>query len=81
MDILKKREKNANNKRETKLPFSVFICPKANSEKIEDYRQVFTDIVSNRIQEKYKWIIKEKIMKFMQKIIGWDSYFISTVVC
>ncbi len=54
MDILKKREKNTNNKRETKLPFSVFICPKANSEKIEDYRQVFTDIVSNKIQEKYK---------------------------
>ena len=37
-----------------KLPFAVFICPKSNDGDIGDYKQVFTDIISDRIQEKFK---------------------------
>ena len=42
-------------KQEDKLPFAVFICPKSNVGDAQDYKQVFTDIISDRIQEKYKW--------------------------
>lgn len=37
-----------------KLPFAVFICPKSNIGELDDYKQVFTDIISDRIKEKYK---------------------------
>ena len=37
-----------------KLPFAVFICPKSNDGDIQDYKQVFTDIISDRIKQKYK---------------------------
>ena len=37
-----------------KLPFAVFICTKSNAHELEDYKQVFTDIISDRIKEKYK---------------------------
>ena len=43
-----------NKKAKDKLPFAVFICPKSNIGKNEDYKQVFTDIISDRIKEKYK---------------------------
>lgn len=51
MNILEKKDidKNARDK----LPFAVFICPKYNCNEIQDYKQVFTDIISDRIQEKY----------------------------
>ena len=42
-------------KQKDKLPFAVFICPKSNVGDTQDYKQVFTDIISDRIQEKYKW--------------------------
>ena len=57
MDILEKRndkDTNMNKKAKDKLPFAVFICPKSNIGKNEDYKQVFTDIISDRIKEKYK---------------------------
>ena len=37
-----------------KLPFAVFICSKSNTGDTEDYKQVFTDIISDRIKEKYE---------------------------
>ena len=37
-----------------KLPFAVFICPKSNTGELDDYKQIFTDIISDRIKEKYK---------------------------
>ena len=43
-----------NKKAKDKLPFAVFICPKSNIGGNEDYKQVFTDIISDRIKEKYK---------------------------
>ena len=46
--------KNANNETKDKLPFAVFIYPKSNGNEGEDYKQVFTDIISERIQEKFK---------------------------
>ena len=57
MDILEKRndkDTNMNKKAKDKLPFAVFICPKSNIGENEDYKQVFTNIISDRIKEKYK---------------------------
>lgn len=49
-----KKDTNTNKKAKEKLPFAVFICPKSNIGETEDYKQVFTDIISDRIQEKFK---------------------------
>lgn len=49
-----KKDTNANKKAKDKLPFAVFICSKSNIGETEDYKQVFTDIISDRIQEKFK---------------------------
>lgn len=49
-----KKDTNTNRKAKDKLPFAVFICPKSNVGDTQDYKQVFTDIISDRIQEKYK---------------------------
>ena len=57
MDTLEKRnnkDTNMNKKAKDKLPFAVFICPKSNIGENEDYKHVFTDIISDRIKEKYK---------------------------
>ena len=54
MNILEKANDNKNKKRKDKSPFAVFICPKSNVGEVEDYKQVFTDIISDRIKEKYK---------------------------
>ena len=35
-----------------KLAFEVFICPKSNVSDIKDYKQIFTDIISNRAKGK-----------------------------
>lgn len=51
--MTKKNDKDK--KQKDKLPFAVFICPKSNDGELDDYKQVFTDIISDRIQEKYKW--------------------------
>ena len=50
----KQKDINTNKKAKDKLPFAVFICPKSNIGETEDYKQVFTNIISDRIQEKYK---------------------------
>ena len=54
MNTLEKEKKNKDKKKKDKLPFAVFICPKSNVGEISDYKQVFTDIISDRIKEKYK---------------------------
>lgn len=57
VNILEKQNRkdiNINKKAKDKLPFAVFVCPKTQNEEIEDYKQIFTDIISDRIQEKYK---------------------------
>lgn len=57
MNTLEKQNKkdiNTNKKAKDKLPFAVFICPKLNIGDTQDYKQVFTDIISDRIQEKLK---------------------------
>ena len=48
------KKNNKDKKQKEKLPFAVFICPKSNVGELDDYKQVFTDIISDRIQEKYK---------------------------
>lgn len=50
--MTKKNDKDK--KRKDKLPFAVFISPKSNVGDTQDYKQVFTDIISDRLQEKYK---------------------------
>ena len=41
-------------KSQDKLPFAVFISPKdKNKDDIEDFKEIFTDIISNRIKEKF----------------------------
>ena len=60
MNILEKAKDNKNNKKKDKLPFAVFICPKSNVGELEDYKQIFTDIISDRIKEKYKLKNKNK---------------------
>ena len=52
LKMAKKDDKDK--KQKDKLPFAVFICPKSNVGDTQDYKQVFTDIISDRIQEKYK---------------------------
>lgn len=49
-----KRQNKEETEIEYKLPFAVFICPKSNIDELDDYKQVFTDIISDRIKEKYK---------------------------
>lgn len=48
-----KKDINTNKKAKNKLPFAVFICPKSNMGDTQDYKQVFTDIISDRIKKKY----------------------------
>ena len=52
--LIMTKKKGEDKKQKDKLPFAVFICPKSNVGDTEDYKQVFTDIISDRIQEKYK---------------------------
>ena len=54
MNILEKKEINTNKKTKDKLPFAVFVCPKSNNDETEDYKQIFTDIISDRIKQKYR---------------------------
>ena len=54
MNTLEKEKKNKDKKKKDNLPFAVFICPKSNDGDIQDYKQVFTDIISDRIKQKYK---------------------------
>ena len=38
-----------------KLPFAVFISPNNKSiNKMENYKEIFTDIISDRIKQKYQ---------------------------
>ena len=54
MNTLEKTKNSETKKKKDKLPFAVFICPKLNVGDTEDYKQVFTDIISDRIKEKYR---------------------------
>ena len=54
MNTLEKVKDNKEKKKKDKLPFAVFICAKSNVGELEDYKQVFTDIISDRIKQKYK---------------------------
>ena len=49
-----KKDTNTNKKAKDKLPFAVFICPRTNIGDTQDYKQVFTDIISDRIKQRYK---------------------------
>ena len=51
MNTLETIRDNKDKKKKDKLPFAVFICPKSNVGELEDYKQVFTDIISDRIKQ------------------------------
>ncbi len=40
--------------KKNKLPFAVFITPMNKEDSANDYKKIFTDIISDRIQEKFK---------------------------
>ena len=67
MNILEKAKNNKNKKKKEKLPFAVFICPKSNVSEVEDYKQIFTDIISDRINEKYKQ--EQNFVKSIEKVL------------
>ena len=48
---VKEENSNSSRKRKGKIPFAVFVCPKSNNDETEDYKQVFTDIISDRIKQ------------------------------
>lgn len=55
MDILEKSKKDKEDKKKKdKLPFAVFIIPQKIDSEIQDYKQIFTDIISDRIKQKYR---------------------------
>lgn len=54
MNTLEKSKNDKDKKKKDQLPFAVFVCPKTQDKEIEGYKQIFTDIISDRIQEKYK---------------------------
>ena len=55
MNILEKSKKNKYyKKKKDKLPFAVFIAPKKDDGEIQDYKQIFTDIISDRIKQEYR---------------------------
>lgn len=60
MEKRNNKGKKVNKTAKDKLPFAVFICPKLIGGENEDYKQVFTNIISNRIKEKYKQKNKNK---------------------
>lgn len=49
-----KKEVNINKNTKGQIPFAVFISQKSNTGDTQDYKQVFTDIISDRIKEKYR---------------------------
>ena len=54
MNTLEKEKNNNERNKMDKLPFAVFICPKSNISDLADYKQVFTEIISDRIKEQFK---------------------------
>ena len=55
MNILEKSKENIDDKKKKdKLPFAVFIVPKKDDGEIQDYKQIFTDIISDRIKQEYR---------------------------
>ena len=55
VNILEKTKKDKDNKnKKNKIPFAVFIAPKKDDGEIKDYKQIFTDIISDRIKQKYR---------------------------
>ena len=55
VNILEKENDSKTEKNnKDKLPFAVFIIPKKNDGEIQDYKQIFTDIISDRIKQEYR---------------------------
>ena len=49
-----KEDKKANGDFINKLPFAIFVCPKEKSKELMDFKEVFTEIISDRIKENFK---------------------------
>ena len=56
--VLLNEEENKVNKQKNKkdkLPFAIFISPNNKSTEVaDDYKEIFTDIISDRIKQEYK---------------------------
>ena len=68
VNTLEKTKNSEAKKKKDKLPFAVFICPKSNVGDTQDYKQVFTDIISDRIKEKYRQKTKQNFAKTIGKM-------------
>ena len=64
------KKNHKDNKQKDKLPFAVFISPKSNVGDTQDYKQVFTNIISDRIQEKYKQKTRTNFRKYIERLLG-----------
>ena len=55
VNTLEKSKKDKDDKkRKDKLPFAVFIIPQKIEGEVQDYKQIFTDIISDRIKQEYR---------------------------
>lgn len=50
----KKKDSKTEKKNKDKLPFAVFITPQKIDGETQDYKQIFTDIISDRIKQEYR---------------------------
>ena len=66
LEKMNNKDTKINRKAKDKLPFAVFICPKSNTGDTGDYKQVFTDIISDRIKEKYGQRTKQNFVKLLK---------------
>ena len=64
--MTKKNDKDK--KQKDNLPFAVFICPKSNIGDVQDYKQVFTDIISDRIKKRYRQKQKQIFAKYWKMV-------------
>lgn len=51
---VRKNNESKDERHKDNLPLAIFVCPKTNIDNIQDYKQIFTDIISDRIKQKYK---------------------------
>ena len=49
-----KKDVKANGNINNKLPFAIFVSPKEKSKEMVDFKEVFTEIISDRIKENLK---------------------------
>jgi len=65
--VIKWKKSKVQSNKKDKLPFAVFVTPKTKNEEVSDYKQVFTDIISDRTKEKYRQKTRTKFRETIVK--------------